>query len=94
MRTYTPKLHYQKVFWKLPKVNKLKCNTDGACRRNPGWNSISLCIKNGERELVYARSQGVGWRTNMEAEARGSINVLLGKRFNRGQLRDRFTKSS
>ncbi|KAF3631942.1 hypothetical protein FXO38_26381 [Capsicum annuum] len=76
MRNYTPELHYQKVVWKMSEINKLKCNTGGACSGNPGWSSISFCISNGKGELIYARSQQIGWSTNMEVESRAIEEAL------------------
>ncbi|KAH0724746.1 hypothetical protein KY284_000611 [Solanum tuberosum] len=36
LNQYKPKIHYLIVTWKPPKYYQVKCNTDGACRGNPG----------------------------------------------------------
>ncbi|KAH0706250.1 hypothetical protein KY285_010756 [Solanum tuberosum] len=39
LTTYKPKLYFLSVTWKPPEAHQVKCNTDGACRGNPGQTS-------------------------------------------------------
>jgi len=69
LKWYTPKLHYHSVLWKPPDTHRLKCNTDGASKGNPGLSSYGFCLRNSHGNLIYARAAGVGTTTNTEAEA-------------------------
>ncbi|XP_059306289.1 uncharacterized protein LOC132057691 [Lycium ferocissimum] len=44
------------VKWLTPNNRKLKCNTDGASRGNPGRSSYAFCIRNHMGGLIYAQS--------------------------------------
>lgn len=54
----------------FPEKDRLKSNTDGACRGNPGLGDLSFCIRNDTGDLVFAKASGIGETTNIEAEAR------------------------
>ncbi|XP_060216645.1 uncharacterized protein LOC132644105 [Lycium barbarum] len=65
---YKPKFYYAKVVWIMPPSGRLKCNTDGASKGNPGLSSYGFCIRYCNGDLVYAEAQQMGMATNMEAE--------------------------
>ncbi|KAK4730438.1 hypothetical protein R3W88_023426 [Solanum pinnatisectum] len=69
LKWYTPKLHYHSVLWKPPDTHRLKCNTNGASKGNPGLSSYGFCLRNSHENLIYARAAGVGTTTNTKAEA-------------------------
>ncbi|KAH0669175.1 hypothetical protein KY289_023668 [Solanum tuberosum] len=70
LREYIPKLQFIKVMWKLPNNHRLKCNTDGASRGNPGLSSYGFILRDNRGDLLYAKAQGIGMTTNTESEAR------------------------
>ncbi|XP_060182980.1 uncharacterized protein LOC132612928 [Lycium barbarum] len=72
LSTYRPKLYYAKVLWRMPLSGRLKCNTDGASRGNPGRSSYGFCIRDSRGDLVYAQAKDIGIKENTEAEAEGS----------------------
>lgn len=51
---YMPKLKISKVTWELPREGRIKINTDGASRGNPGRSSIGICLRNESGDIVYA----------------------------------------
>ncbi|WMV07614.1 hypothetical protein MTR67_000999 [Solanum verrucosum] len=59
LNQYKPKIHYLIVTWKPPKDYQVKCNTDGACRGNPGWSSFGFCFRDNKGDLIYAKSKGI-----------------------------------
>lgn len=63
-----PTLFYCVVKWKPPDPGWIKCNTDGACRGNPGLSSYGFCIRNSAGDLIYAEADSLGISTNMDAE--------------------------
>ncbi|KAK4739460.1 hypothetical protein R3W88_003157 [Solanum pinnatisectum] len=76
LKEYKPKIHHHYVQWKKPGRNKVKCNTDGAARGNPGASSISFVVRDEEGDLIYARAKGIGIATNMEAEALALLEAV------------------
>uniref|UniRef100_M1BF38 RNase H family protein n=1 Tax=Solanum tuberosum TaxID=4113 RepID=M1BF38_SOLTU len=68
IKEYKPKLYVHSVVWKPPVAQKLKCNTDGASRGNPGMCSFSFCIRDDRGDIRYARAKRIGITTNTEAE--------------------------
>ncbi|XP_060211629.1 uncharacterized protein LOC132639169 [Lycium barbarum] len=73
---YKPKVYYAKVVWRMPLSGRLKCNTDGASRGNPGLNSYGFCIRDSNGDLDYAEAQQMGIATNMEAETEAIKQAL------------------
>lgn len=55
----------------------LKCNTDGACRGNPGMGAAAFCIRNDRGELIYAKSKALGETTSVEAEVVAIQQAIL-----------------
>ncbi|KAH0719115.1 hypothetical protein KY285_015146 [Solanum tuberosum] len=76
LRMYKPKLYYQSVAWRPPEGTVIKCNTDGACRGNPGLSTYGFCLRNSEGNLIYAQAEPIGVTTNMEAEARAILEAV------------------
>ncbi|XP_016470893.1 uncharacterized protein LOC107793125 [Nicotiana tabacum] len=76
LENYTPRLKYDKVIGELPIVGWVKVNTDGASRGNPGRSSIGLCIRNNDRDLVYALGREINATTNTEAETVAILEAL------------------
>uniref|UniRef100_A0A0V0IH31 Putative ovule protein n=1 Tax=Solanum chacoense TaxID=4108 RepID=A0A0V0IH31_SOLCH len=68
LKVYKPKLHTHLVVWKPPDTGKLKYNTDGASKGNPGPRSYAFCLRDSQGNLVYARTAGMGEITNTEAK--------------------------
>lgn len=68
LQGFKPKLFYCVVRWKPPDHHWVKCNTDGACRGNPGISSYGFCIRDHCGNLIYAESKNIGVSTNMVAE--------------------------
>ncbi|KAF3676769.1 hypothetical protein FXO37_05170 [Capsicum annuum] len=54
----------------LPQAGYIKCNTDRACRGNPGIGSYGFYLRNEEGDLIYAQGENIGFTTNMVAEMR------------------------
>ncbi|XP_060183256.1 uncharacterized protein LOC132613237 [Lycium barbarum] len=69
LSTYRPRIYYAKVLWRMPPSGRLKCNTDGASRGNPGKSSYGFCIRDNKGDLVYAQAKDIGISTNTESEA-------------------------
>ncbi|KAH0696182.1 hypothetical protein KY289_013664 [Solanum tuberosum] len=44
------------VYWEKPIPEWVKCNTDGACRGNPGQSSYGFSIRNNMGDLIYAEA--------------------------------------
>ncbi|KAH0661911.1 hypothetical protein KY284_026842 [Solanum tuberosum] len=73
---YKPTLHYKLVYWEPPKTDWVTCNTDGACRGNPGQSSYGFSIRDKNGDLIYAEAQRIGEATNMDAEIMGVWKAL------------------
>ncbi|KAH0779118.1 hypothetical protein KY290_005545 [Solanum tuberosum] len=43
---YTHSISYQVIKWKFPERGYYKCNSDGACKGNPGPSACGFCIRN------------------------------------------------
>ncbi|KAH0651087.1 hypothetical protein KY284_030999 [Solanum tuberosum] len=76
LNQYKPKIHVLSVTWKPPEKYQVKCNTDGACRGNPGWSSIGFCIRDTRGDLIYAKATGIDIATNSEAETTAILYAL------------------
>ncbi|KAK4721618.1 hypothetical protein R3W88_011851 [Solanum pinnatisectum] len=61
LQRYKPTLHYHIVNWKLPEEGRIKCNTDGASKGNPGHSAYEFCMRNNNGDLVYAEGGDIGW---------------------------------
>jgi len=68
LSAYKPTLYYRIVCWDKPNPEWVKCNTDGACRENPGQSSYGFSIRNSRGDLIYAEAQIIGEAINMEVE--------------------------
>ncbi|XP_049394714.1 uncharacterized protein LOC125859004 [Solanum stenotomum] len=68
IQQHKKQLFFKIVKWKLPGAGMLKCNTDGACRGNPGISSYAFCIRNDQGDLIYAEADTIGVATNLIAE--------------------------
>lgn len=66
---YKSRLHYLSVTWSFLGKNKMKCNTNGACKGNHSLEALAFCIRDENREMVYAKAKGVVEKTNIEVEA-------------------------
>ena len=58
----------------------MKCNTDGASKRNPGMSSYGYCIRDENGDLIYAKPNSIGETTNMDTEvttARKALHFCL-----------------
>lgn len=49
LKEYKPRLH---------QCCKVKCNTDGVCRGNPGKSSLAFCARDERGDLIYAAGKG------------------------------------
>lgn len=54
----------------------MKCNTDGACKGNPGLSAYGFCIKDGHGNLKFVEARGIGVATNMMAKAEAIKQAL------------------
>ncbi|KAH0661693.1 hypothetical protein KY284_026624 [Solanum tuberosum] len=52
-----------------PPMGWWKCNTDGACRGNPGPSAAAFCIRNSAGDLVYAKGVKIQDSTSIVVEA-------------------------
>lgn len=77
LHSYKPRLFYHLVRWEKPGRNRVKCNTDGASRGNPGDSALAFCIRNEDGDLVYARARGIGFAANLEAEMSAIHEALM-----------------
>ncbi|KAH0665111.1 hypothetical protein KY285_026317 [Solanum tuberosum] len=59
----------------LPR-NKIKVNTDGACKGNPGQSAYGFCIRDEFGNLLYAQGEDIGFKTNTEAEIIAILEAL------------------
>ncbi|KAH0701736.1 hypothetical protein KY290_016740 [Solanum tuberosum] len=73
---YKPTLYYRIVYWEKPDQEWVKCNTDGACKENPGQSSYGFIIRDSRGDLIYAEAQKIGEATNMEAEIMGVLKAM------------------
>lgn len=55
--------------WKLLEEGWVICNTDGASKRNSGYNAYGFCVRDCEGHLIYTEAQNIGITTNMEAKS-------------------------
>ncbi|KAH0708987.1 hypothetical protein KY284_010414 [Solanum tuberosum] len=76
LNEYKPKLYAMSVRWVPPPRNKIKVNTDGACRGNPGQSAYGFCIRDEYGNLLYAQGEDIGLRTNTEAEIIAILEAL------------------
>lgn len=67
---YRPKLHYLLVKWEKPAQRKIKYNTDGVSRGNPGDSAYSFCLRDERGLLIHAQAEPICITTNMKAEIR------------------------
>ncbi|KAH0690096.1 hypothetical protein KY289_017454 [Solanum tuberosum] len=65
---YTPRIDCKVVYWKLPRQNTFKCNTDGSSKGNPGPSSSAFCIRDEQGNLMYAEGNMIGISNNLIAE--------------------------
>ncbi|XP_059285595.1 uncharacterized protein LOC132039067 [Lycium ferocissimum] len=68
MESRRAKLKITKVLWDFPPTGWIMCNTDGASRGNPGISSYAFCLRDELGDLIYAKAEGIGEATNIEAE--------------------------
>lgn len=54
--------------WKRPHRGRIKCNTDGVSRGNPGDSAYNFCLRDDQGDIIYAEAERLGHKTNMEAE--------------------------
>lgn len=52
----------------MPAQRKIKCNTDGVSRGNPGESAYSFCLRNGRGILIHAEAEPMSNATNMQAK--------------------------
>ncbi|KAH0711960.1 hypothetical protein KY289_007919 [Solanum tuberosum] len=72
---YTPRIGCKVVYWKLPRHNTFKCNTDDSSKGNPGPSSSAFCIRDDQGNLVYAEGNMIGLSNNLIAEV---VAIRLG----------------
>ncbi|XP_055814563.1 uncharacterized protein LOC129884258 [Solanum dulcamara] len=65
-----------KVRWNLPPHGWYACNTDGASRGNPGRSAYGYCVRDAEGNLIYAKSEEIGYATSIEAEIVALLEAL------------------
>ena len=66
---YMPGFHQKIVRWSLTPTGWSKCNTDGACRGNPGESSAAFYIRDADGNLVYDEAKRLGITNSIKAEA-------------------------
>jgi len=71
-----PKLYHFIVKWEMPCEGVIKCNTDGACRGNPGTGTYGFCLRNTVGDLIYAEAEKIGVTTNVEAEMKAIVEAV------------------
>ncbi|KAK4714445.1 hypothetical protein R3W88_020352 [Solanum pinnatisectum] len=76
LQNYKAALHYQVVRWMKPPEGWVACNTDGASKGNPVRSAYGYCIRDKNRDLIYAEAQSIGETTNMEAEVTAAWKTL------------------
>lgn len=59
-----------------PENHWIKCNTNGACRGNPGPNTYGFFLRDSREDLIYAESQQIELNTNLEAETEALWRAL------------------
>ncbi|KAK6773897.1 hypothetical protein RDI58_029136 [Solanum bulbocastanum] len=69
LQNYKPKIFSLAVTWKPLHGEMLKCNTDGASRRNLSKSSYFYCLRIHKRDLIIAKGEEIHETTNNEAEA-------------------------
>lgn len=57
LRFYELRSHCHSVTWSFSKRNKMKYNTDGACRGNPDLGALAYCFRDENGDLVYAMAK-------------------------------------
>ncbi|KAH0679086.1 hypothetical protein KY284_020171 [Solanum tuberosum] len=65
---YSPKVGCKMLYWKLPKENYFKCNTDGDSKGNLGPSSSAFCVRDDQGNLVYVEGKMIGVSNNLKAE--------------------------
>lgn len=73
---YKSKLYPESIAWVPPPRNRIKGNTDGACKGNSGRSFYGFCLRNFTGNLIYAQGEVKGNRTNLEAEIIAMIEAL------------------
>ncbi|KAK4711086.1 hypothetical protein R3W88_005599 [Solanum pinnatisectum] len=76
MSAYKPRIYHYAVKWEMPQEGTLKCNTDGACRGNPGIGAYGFCLRDNKGDLIYAEAEKIGQTTNVEAEMKAILEAL------------------
>ncbi|XP_049378033.1 uncharacterized protein LOC125842758 [Solanum stenotomum] len=64
------------VRWVPPPRNKIKVNTDGVCKVNPGQSAYGFCIRDEFGNLLYAQGEDIGFRTNTEEKIIAILEAL------------------
>ncbi|KAH0698739.1 hypothetical protein KY284_012954 [Solanum tuberosum] len=68
LNQYSPKIGCKVVYWKHPSEGTFNCNTDGACKGNPGPSSGAYCVRDAAGRFIYAKTKRLGYRTNLIEE--------------------------
>lgn len=76
LSNYRAKLLYLKVAWKPLYGGRITCNTDGANNGNPSLSAYGFFLRGSDGNLLYAKAQGKGIASNLEAEVM-AINMAL-----------------
>ncbi|KAH0669429.1 hypothetical protein KY289_023922 [Solanum tuberosum] len=72
LNQYSSKIGCKVVYWKHPSEGSFKCNTDGACKGNPGPCSGAYCVRDAAERFIYAKTKRLGYYTNLIAELKAS----------------------
>ncbi|XP_049399852.1 uncharacterized protein LOC125863924 [Solanum stenotomum] len=76
LQNYMLKIYHYNVVWQRPERDKVKYNTDGASKGNPGDSSFGFCIRNHEGNLLYAKAKRIGVATNTKVESMAILEAL------------------
>lgn len=71
-----PKLHFNRITWASPPRNKVKVNTDGACKGKPGQSSYVFCNREVSGNMIYEQGHDIGVRTNLDEEIIAMFEAL------------------
>lgn len=63
--------------WEKPTQGRVKCNTDGVSRGNPGSSAYNLCLRDDRGVLVHAQAEAMSIKSNMQAEIIAILKAII-----------------
>lgn len=80
LSNYRPRLYHCLTHWKKPETGRIKINTDGASKGNPGLSSYGFCLRNDRGDLLYAEAGQIGENTQYDHSSTKGSALLFIKR--------------